>query len=53
LRRGEANSLLGIGGLEHIGDELAQLGIKLGDRFAGFESTGSGYLTIFRIICFC
>src|ERR1039457_942093 len=35
LRSGQADALGGVGGLEHVRDQLAQLGVELGDRVTG------------------
>ena len=35
LWRGQAHALIGIGGLKHVGDQLAQLIVEVGHGFAG------------------
>jgi hypothetical protein len=40
LRRGQADSVRGVHGLEHVGDELLQLFVKARDLFRWFLENG-------------
>ncbi len=54
LRSGEADSLRGVHGLEHLFDQLFSLSSKTVTGSPRFASTGSGYFTIswiFALLC--